>query len=136
MKRRIISLFLIVTIVFSSFSLAGCGGLSHHYTGETFTAVKFTGKTQEGRPIEFDFSLEDAENMRDLINECSEILEKGEDIDAFENTLDAVTALSTKLNAAKEDADLYFKINTPLSVSKLFSFTHLCKMTFYAIIYI
>lgn len=74
--------------------------------------------------------------MRDLIDECSEILEKGEDIDAFENTLDAVTALSTKLNAAKEDADLYFKINTPLSVSKLFFFTHLCKMTFYAIIYI
>lgn len=75
---------------------------------EPFTGVKFTGATQEGSEISYDFDEEDEEELLNLLDKCDELVEAGEDYDTFIETIYDILDLRERLEDAVFLEDLRF----------------------------
>lgn len=79
-------------------------------TTEPFEGVKFTGETQEGRAIEYDFDDETEQRFIKLMSECDELIDKGEDYDAFKKAYDEIDAIVLKIDDARIFEEIRFNM--------------------------
>ena len=105
MKRRSLLALIVTMMMICSVFLGSC---SIQSSGDKFTAVRFTGKTQEGRPITYEFDEECEQEFLALMDECDQLVDAGEDFQKLYDTVENVNEFKIYLEDAVEKLQLSF----------------------------
>ena len=81
---------------------------------EHFSAVSFTGKSQEGRPLSYTYNKEDEQTLVHLMAECDRLQEEGKDYETFNDYYKTINELKRKLYIAREYEELVYYIYSNL----------------------
>ena len=95
----IVAIILICSVIFGSCSIE---------SGRHFTAVTFTGKTQEGSPITYDFDEQLEQEFVTLMDECDKLVAADENYPKFSAAFDRVETLYKYLVDAQMREELLF----------------------------